>query len=815
MRPPLAQVLGSFSFLLLFILSVSTVRAFDNPSQYFDYSPATLNPNVLGLSVRAEAEASPAASHRDYRQFSYTLGFTANYTPADPLYFLKRAEESLKLAFTFDPLKKEEERLAIAGERLTEITSLAASADDRVSDLASSYQQTVEKLSDNLSAIKEAGTEVQALASLVDLESSKHTLVLEEIELQVPEEATESLDHALEASQKATDTVADVMDRPPIPPELLARLESLKAQGLLTEEEVSSLSSVDSRRQAREKLREYTKSRLLPESDFKKLDETARIFFPESYHANLEVRKFQELKDLENTRPDDATLSRVQEFAKNYQPGDPIPSDLRRWWAPLVRLEELNNTLRPDLIPSAIFQNRPEDQQKFQEFIERVKPREEDVEYVNKLISNNPNLLSDPAYARIVSLSAKFGTNSTPATLNTLKSCGRETHWVTIPFMPEGGYCVPNYTYSPVGNDNLAKDTPCPPNYHRSGPGDACYPDNSYGPGISSLPAKGTCPAGYRWNNTYCAPEYVSTGAYPSPTMSPSYCPAGQYFGPGGVCTDSSKSNEAYECSRTGKYWNGSSCQDSYPRPSYSPNPQMGGCKTPSECYDWCKANPGKCSGFNPDSTRPSDSPFSNSYSGNYVAPTSSLRCTPPSSGCGTGNYYDWGSCSCRASSSGTPSSSYTNYNYSSSNYTPTMSRDQQEATCRAGGGTCSWNNNVCSCQNYHAPTSNTSSSCSSGYYWNGSYCAPSSTTSTPNPTPNTAPSGMSRESQESGCRSCGGTCNWNGDFCSCQCGNTSTSTTPAPTESTPPPSTPAPVENTPPPSTPTPTESTPIPVSP
>lgn len=61
--------------------------------------------------------------------------------------------------------------------------------------------------------------------------------------------------------------------------------------------------------------------------------------------------------------------------------------------------------------------------------------------------------------------------------------------------------------------------------------------------------------------------------------------------------------------------------------------------------------------------------------------------------------------------------------------------------------------------------------------------------TSYPNATSYSAPSGMSREQQEAGCRSCGGTCTWSGDFCNCQCttsGSTGSTSTPAPAESTP-----------------------------
>lgn len=49
------------------------------------------------------------------------------------------------------------------------------------------------------------------------------------------------------------------------------------------------------------------------------------------------------------------------------------------------------------------------------------------------------------------------------------------------------------------------------------------------------------------------------------------------------------------------------------------------------------------------------------------------------------------------------------------------------------------------------------------------------------------SPSNMSRETQEAGCRGCGGTCSWSGDMCNCQCANSGSSggstSTPAPAQ--------------------------------
>lgn len=194
--------------------------------------------------------------------------------------------------------------------------------------------------------------------------------------------------------------------------------------------------------------------------------------------------------------------------------------------------------------------------------------------------------------------------------------------------------------------------------------------------------------------------------------------------------------------------------------------------KKADEYAKYCRENPGKCTpggvgGFesredrsafekycreNPDRCRPA---YSNVTGGAPFDPA--LECAKYQ-GCA----WVGGACSCSnerpPASAGEPTSgspgegSYSGYSGSN------MSRENQEAGCRAGGGTCSWNGDTCYCQGYR----------SSGSTTTGTSTTPTYTT------PNTAPAGMSRESQEAGCRSCGGTCSWNGDFCNCQCAGSS-----------------------------------------
>lgn len=123
---------------------------------------------------------------------------------------------------------------------------------------------------------------------------------------------------------------------------------------------------------------------------------------------------------------------------------------------------------------------------------------------------------------------------------------------------------------------------------------------------------------------------------------------------------------------------------------------------------------------------------------------------------CPSGQYWNGQYCTSSSYSGGSPSSNSGN----SSN------REQQETACRAGGGSCEWNNGVCNCRGYSSNSTSTTTQ-SSG-------------------TSGSSGSGMSREQQESGCRSCGGTCSWNGDMCNCQCGSqtqTQTTSQPQPTQ--------------------------------
>src|SRR3989344_3723350 len=120
----------------------------------------------------------------------------------------------------------------------------------------------------------------------------------------------------------------------------------------------------------------------------------------------------------------------------------------------------------------------------------------------------------------------------------------------------------------------------------------------------------------------YCDQNPASCRAY-APGSSGAYvsmeCPAGEYHGPGGLCTTVENTQEAAECVGADRFWDGNDCiadnsvppgiDPEVPNAHFEPRPEMSNCTTPGGCYDFCKENPDNkaCSGFDPSGTRPTD----------------------------------------------------------------------------------------------------------------------------------------------------------------------------------------------------------------
>lgn len=768
-----ASIILSFIF---FIFSFSSVFA-QAPIRYYDWS-STLEKNritVLGA-------ATPSADL--YRFNKYLFG--ADLTPETPFYLLKRFQENVSLMTTFNNVEKEKLKLSIAAERLNEAEKLAQKGSGfGMGFVSDNYRQTMNDLSQNLEKLQKQNVNVADLLKLVDLETAKHTVVLERVLVLAPKSAKQAMERAREGSWEGADMVADLTGRPAVPPDMASRIAALRSQGLLTEEEANKLIGAKTRNEAREEFKKYVQEGIVPESDFLRLNENLKTYFPAEFYQIHETKRFYALKKWEEQKPDEATLNKVQEFAKTYVSGEAVPADLRRYWGSLVQLEELQSTIRPDLIDANLFKNNPEDDKKFKEIVERYKPRPEDVAFLNNYLTNNSGMADNlpPEYQRMKSLAEKFGAQCGPGMKWIQKIIGsRETGVATGMCIPENsinderpievenknclqvitsakspdGFCIvfPN-SCLPQGWSKVESCTETMPKTETTAARAISCPSNSH-----FVPVYGS-------NNGYCVPNYtpVSESVRGNAEMS---CPAGYHRNyQGGSClpdfSEKFASERGYlppvminpggypqpfyppvQRCQNNQYWvpepinpQGGYCMSNSYQPPNVPNPQMGNCRTPGECYDWCKANPqsDKCPGFNPNQPRPKDS------------------------------------------------------------FSP--SPESQEAACRAGGGVCvSWNNGACGCErpgsvsncrppdqgcgttkwwdyrscsckdngSYPSACAYPSGGCSSGNYWDSSACQCRS-----NPSGSTGGMG-SRESQEAACRAGGGTCtSWVNEACSCQ----------------------------------------------
>ena len=351
-----------------------------------------------------------------------------------------------------------------------------------ISFAANSYRQTMTDVSNNLVSLSGQNENVTDLLGNLETETAKHNVILEQVRIQVPNQADAAVGEALKASWKGTDTVADLNNRPAIPDDLVARLQSLQSQGLLSSQEVNKLIGVKSRAEARQEVGKYVKEGVVSQSDFISLNETSKSLYPDEFYKIHETMRFQEMQRLEEQKPSDTVLNKIQAFAKTYNPGDQVPVELRKYWVPVVRLEEIQNTLRPDLIDASLFKTDGQDSKKFNEIVERFKPRPEDLARVNSFIS------------KIMWKSAIFRWNIKEC-ITSVKNTEPNVEPVSLVSQPQssaGGYCVPNganISGSPASDDFVKNKTCNGSIVNAKGANGACssFPSDCIPPALKKL----------------------------------------------------------------------------------------------------------------------------------------------------------------------------------------------------------------------------------------------------------------------------------------------------------------------------------------
>ena len=331
--------------------------------------------------------------------------------PTNPLHFFEKAYEGLQEAFTFNPEAKAELKLQHAEERLAEAETLIDAGNiDAGTQQLKDYEDKVTDATNDLAVLEEQGVDITDFAEQVEQATAKHTTVLEEVAVKVPESAAPAIQDALLASQTGMDRAADAKGEPPIPIDLLARMNALRGQGILTEEEASSLVNAPSREEARQLFQGFVDQGVLPEADFKRFDTAQAKYLPEQFVKYVEIRKFNELKRLEESgAPDQQTQNKLQDFASTFKSGDIVPPDLRKYWAQTVRLEEVQKTLRPDLLNAEDFKGREQDFSKLRELQDRVKPTANEARGAEEYLKANPGRPVPPEIQRVLDLKGKLG----------------------------------------------------------------------------------------------------------------------------------------------------------------------------------------------------------------------------------------------------------------------------------------------------------------------------------------------------------------------------------------------------------------------
>lgn len=747
-----------FLALIFFLLLGAVTVSAQAPRRFYDWS-TTLDPpkeeNVLGTQTFTII------------QFNKYL-FGGGLTPDNPLHFIKTFQENIQLAFTFDSKKKDEMRLAIAGERLDEAEKLSnAGKIAGLSSASNSYRNHMLAVAADLENFKNKNQNVDDLIKTVEVETAKHNVVLERVQAAVPDEAKDALEKAIEASEANIDRVADLMNKPAVPADVISRISALKAQGLLTEEEAAKLINSKSRFEARGEMRKYVNEGILPESDFLRMNENVKAYYPDDFYQIHEVKRFYTLKKLEQEKPDKATIGRIQEFAKTYKPGEIVPPDIRRYWGPIIQLDEIQTTFRPDLISRDLFKNNAEDYKKFNEVIERYKPRPEDMVFLsNFMAKNNANVSSlPPEYQRMYKLAEVYGAQ-----------CGAGQKWFKS--SSGNGYCVPEDFKQ---DDFLVPPNPTPPATGCQGnivsvksqggicsafPSDcvpsgwtrvkSCVITQGEEVGIKSCPSNAHfVPVPFDPSGGYCVPNYTPTGDEYAKTGTASEvaCPTGYHRNyAGGACLQDivytsgnylppltqnpgNYPNPYYSSQNrcgSGTHWvpepinpSGGYCvPDNYQQSGQGPMNYQGGYNVSPESQEAaCKAGGGVCVSW-VNGACGCERPGSTSGSTSY--------CKPPDRGCGANKYWDGGSCACRENGS-------------------------YPSACAEPSGACGsgkyWDRGTCTC----------ATPCPAGSAWNGNICMKNSA-------PSNYGGSSSCQAPPGGCSSSSSGQSYYWDYGSCSC---------------------------------------------
>ncbi len=387
-------------FFFLSLAFLKTPSAYFSQEDFYDWGVSVRNSarsNVLGETTQKDSATQAEANL-----------YTPKITPDSPFYFAKTAFEAFQLATTFNEEARVKMRLSFAERRLAESKAMIGKGEiTKGTELLAQYEKFLEAATQDLNKPEGKGNNNE-LAKLVEKTTAVHTSVLENISLKIPEKGKAIIDKAIFASQTGMDRAADALNEPAIPVDLLTRLNALRGQGIITQEEMTTFTQVKSREEARKIFINFVQQGTVPEADFKRFDTGQEKYFQNDFNKGVEIRKFNELVKFENQKPDEETKKQLEKFAVTFKPGDTVPPELRKDWAATIRLEEVQKTIRPDYINPASFKQEERRFQIFQEIKDRVRPTADEARFAEEYTQKN-NQSTPPEIQRVLDLKNKFG----------------------------------------------------------------------------------------------------------------------------------------------------------------------------------------------------------------------------------------------------------------------------------------------------------------------------------------------------------------------------------------------------------------------
>lgn len=166
---------------------------------------ATITVFALGINVNVMAQEDTTTATVETQISAQDLGVSnQNLLPNSPLYFLKEWGRSVRLAFTFNDVKKAELANKFSNEKLVELRKMAEDGVDpeKIEKATESYQKSVEKIKNIADKIKDKAENNPDVNKFLEKFTNQQVLqekILQKLETQVPEEVLEKIKAAREA----------------------------------------------------------------------------------------------------------------------------------------------------------------------------------------------------------------------------------------------------------------------------------------------------------------------------------------------------------------------------------------------------------------------------------------------------------------------------------------------------------------------------------------------------------------------------------------------------------------------------------------